>query len=121
VVEAPDALPRVLAGDRQLRGAMAALLAECLRQGPAEIPGRIALEQRGDVVVVRLIDPASALPDADTRLLSQAPEEFDPGSHLYRLARARRQVERAAGEFSIESGLGSGTVIEIRLPIASKG
>lgn len=129
LVESPDVLPPVVVGEDDLRQALAAVVAEWLAQGPADVPGKVVVEDEGDAVLVRIIDPVSTLPAADVDRLSAPagaestggePDSFDPGSPLYRLSRARRQVERARGGFAIETGLDRGTVIELRLPVAGR-
>ena len=42
MVELPEVLPRVVAGEDDLRQALAAVVAEWLAQGPADVPGRVS-------------------------------------------------------------------------------
>ncbi len=116
IVEVPSARSEVLVPDADLRAAVRELLAEALRHGPADVPGRVSIEDHDDVVIVRIVDPAVSLPAGDVARVRAGDLAGGDDDPVHRLARAKARVEAAHGELELESDLDRGTTIVVRLP-----
>lgn len=118
VVEAPTTVSKIAGDGRKLTGALRELLREQATSGPVDVAGRVSIEEDDRAIVIRVIDPATTLPRTDVAAIGEGLEEthFAPASLARRIAAASAAARETGGELEVESEIGSGTRITIRVP-----
>jgi two-component system phosphate regulon sensor histidine kinase PhoR len=124
VIEAAADLPAV-AGDRsELLQLLDNLIGNALRYGRAGRPVVVRLEREGEMLRLSVRDEGEGIAAEHIPRLTQRFYRVDPGRSRavggtgLGLAIVKHIVERHRGQLEIESKVGAGTTVHVRLPIA---
>jgi signal transduction histidine kinase len=115
-VDAPDELPLLELDPVRIREVLLNLLSNALRHTPAGGTVSIRAEAQPKSVVIRVIDTGSGIPPEELpRIFDRFQKGRDSHGSGLGLAIARDLVRAHGGEIHVESEVGRGTVVTLRL------
>jgi len=120
-VSAPDEVKDAFADERLLQHVFINLLANAVKYSPAGSKVHFEIERDGDNAVCRIRDHGMGIPEADIERLFSAFYRGRnagnvPGTGLG-LTIVKRCVELHRGKIQVESAVGRGTTVTVRLPL----
>jgi signal transduction histidine kinase len=120
-VSPPATVTHARADERLLQHIFLNLLTNAVKYSPAGSPVHLAMEREGDHAVCRIRDHGLGIPEADLPRLFSAFHRGGNASHVpgtgLGLTIVKRCVELHRGRITVESALGHGTTVTVRLPL----
>lgn len=108
----------------ELQDALANLVENALKYAP-ESPVDVGVRGEGDSVVIEVSDAGPGIAsDEQARIFDRfyrGRDRIESEGFGLGLAIAKRSIERAGGELTVESAVGAGCRFTIRIPMASRG
>ena len=120
-ISTPDDVKDAFADERLLQHVFINLLANAVKYSPAGSTVHFDIERDGDCAVGRIRDQGMGIPEADLERLFSAfhrgrNASLVPGTGLG-LTIVKRCVELHRGKIKVESAVGHGTTVTVRLPL----